>query len=67
MNNAQFATAIHILTMLAITNKLLSSAYIAGSINANPAIVRKLISTLSSHALVITREGKIIFVTVKYL
>ncbi|MES2457587.1 MAG: Rrf2 family transcriptional regulator [Bacteroidota bacterium] len=58
MNNVQFATAIHILTLLATTEEHLSSAYIAGSININPAMVRKSLSVLSSHGLVETREGK---------
>ena len=58
MNNIQFATAIHILTLLAVTGDNLSSPYIAGSININAAMVRKSLSILSAHRLVITREGK---------
>jgi Rrf2 family protein len=58
MNNIQFATALHILTMLAITKDKLSSSYIAGSININAAMVRKSLSILSAHGLVETREGK---------
>jgi len=58
MNNIQFATALHILTLLAMTDDNVSSAYIAGSIGINPAMVRKSLSTLSNHGLVITREGK---------
>ncbi len=58
MNNIDFATAIHILTLLAITGDNLSSAYIAGSININPAMVRKTLSVLSTQGLVKTKEGK---------
>lgn len=58
MNNIQFATAIHILTLLALTKDSLSSSYIAGSININPAMVRKSLSILSSNGLVETKEGK---------
>lgn len=58
MNNIQFATAIHILTMLARTNENLSSVYIGGSININPAMVRKSLSVLAAHGLVETKEGK---------
>ncbi len=58
MNNIEFATAIHILTMLAKTGDHLSSSYIAGSININPAMVRKALSVLSTHGLVETKEGK---------
>jgi Rrf2 family protein len=58
MNNIQFATAIHILTMLARTNENLSSVYIGGSININPAMVRKSLSILAAQGLIETREGK---------
>ncbi len=58
MNNIQFATAVHILTMLARTGENLASPYIAGSINVNAATVRKSLSTLATHGLVTTREGK---------
>jgi len=58
MNNINFATAIHILTMLAITKENLSSTYIAGSININPVMVRKSLSLLAAQGLVETREGK---------
>lgn len=58
MNNVQFATAIHILTMLARTNESLSSVYIGGSININAAMVRKSLSVLAARGLVETREGK---------
>ncbi|MCX2484614.1 RrF2 family transcriptional regulator [Pedobacter sp. MR2016-24] len=58
MNNIQFATALHILTMLAITKDNLSSSYIAGSININPAMVRKSLSILSVYGLIDTKEGK---------
>lgn len=57
MNNVQFATAIHILTLLA-SEGTLSSTDIAGSININSAMVRKSLSVLSKHGLVETREGK---------
>ncbi len=58
MNNIQFATAIHILTMLSVTGQSLSSTYIADSININPVMVRKLLSILNSYNLTETREGK---------
>jgi len=58
MNNIQFATALHILTLLALTEDSVSSTYIAGSIGINPAMVRKSLSILSNNGLVITREGK---------
>jgi Rrf2 family protein len=59
MNNTRFATALHILTLMTVQkNVLLSSEYIAGSINVNPAIVRKEIIQLKKAGLVISKEGK---------
>ncbi|WP_316846813.1 Rrf2 family transcriptional regulator [Pedobacter psychrodurus] len=57
MNNIEFATALHILTLLAIFKENLSSAYIAGSININPAMVRKSLGVLRMHGLIETKEG----------
>lgn len=59
MGNVRFATAIHILTLLAyLKEDILSSEYIAGSININPVLVRKELSNLRQHGLVQSREGK---------
>lgn len=59
MNNTRFATAIHILTLLAATSdEWLSSDYIAGSININPVMVRKELSVMTEAGLVITKKGK---------
>ncbi|WP_234734035.1 Rrf2 family transcriptional regulator [Tellurirhabdus bombi] len=59
MGNARFSTAIHILTLLAgAGEELLSSEYLAGSININPVLVRKELSNLRKHGLVISKEGK---------
>jgi Rrf2 family protein len=57
--NARFQIAIHILTLLSKAgNELLSSEYIAGSLNTNPALVRKEISNLRNHGLIDSKEGK---------
>lgn len=59
MNNVRFATSLHIMTLLSYyKDELLSSEYIAGSININPAVVRKEISNLKSNGLIISKEGK---------
>lgn len=59
MNNTRFATAIHILTLLADQPEdWLSSEFIAGSININPVIVRKEIGHLKKIGLVQSRKGK---------
>lgn len=57
--NTRFKIAIHILTLL---NKaegvLLSSDYIASSLNTNPALVRKEIGNLRNFGLITSKEGK---------
>ena len=59
MNNTRFATAIHILTLLAKAgDEWVSSEWIAGSININPAMVRKEMSVLQNAGLVVGRKGK---------
>ena len=59
MNNTRFATAIHILTILAADKDAwLNSDYIAGSINVNPVIVRKELIILQQAGLVESRKGK---------
>jgi len=58
MNNAKFATAIHILSLLEYSKgEKLSSEYIAGSINLNPALVRKEISSLKKLGFIESKEG----------
>lgn len=59
MNNTRFATAIHILTLLAKNpNEFLNSEWIAGSINVNPVMVRKEIGALKKVGLVQSKNGK---------
>ena len=57
--NGRFPIAVHILTLLSKAgDELLSSDYIAGSININPALARKEISNLRNLGLIISKEGK---------
>jgi Rrf2 family protein len=57
--NSRFAISVHILSLLArAEGELLSSDYIAGSININPVLVRKELINLRNHNLVASREGK---------
>ncbi|AZA56436.1 Rrf2 family transcriptional regulator [Chryseobacterium shandongense] len=59
MNNTRFATAIHIMTLLAESpQEWLTSEWMAGSININPVIVRKELSVLREVGLIISRQGK---------
>jgi len=57
--NARFQIATHILTLLYHSNgEVLSSDYISGSVNANPALIRKELGNLRKHGLVESKEGK---------
>lgn len=59
MNNTRFATALHILTLLALKpEEWLSSEFIATSINVNAVIVRKELITLAASGLILTKKGK---------
>jgi Rrf2 family protein len=59
MNNTRFATAVHIMTLLAKSpQEWLTSEWIAGSINVNAAIVRKEISVLREVGLIVSKQGK---------
>ncbi|MCV9386847.1 Rrf2 family transcriptional regulator [Reichenbachiella ulvae] len=60
MNNTRFATALHILALLADSEEeWMRSEWIAGSINVNPVIVRKELSLLNEAGLVDSRKGKV--------
>lgn len=57
--NGRFQIAIHILTLLDKgRGELLSSEYMAGSMNINPVIVRKEISNLRKAGFIDSKEGK---------
>lgn len=59
MNNTRFATAVHIMTLLAASPQdWLTSDWIAGSININAVMVRKELSVLRAAGLVTSRQGK---------
>lgn len=59
MNNSRFSISVHILTLLAATKgEVLTSDYIAASININPVLVRKELINLRKHNLVGSKEGK---------
>src|SRR6202521_6388761 len=57
--NVQFTVAAHIMAALGFFNgKEISSATLAGSVNADPTFVRKSLSKLSKAGLVVTTRGK---------
>jgi len=59
MNNARFATIIHILTLLAKnTGQWSSSDWIAESIQINPVMVRRELAVLQEMGWVVSKKGK---------
>ncbi|HRV96461.1 MAG TPA: Rrf2 family transcriptional regulator [Anaerolineae bacterium] len=55
--NSRFAVAVHILALLALEGRPLSSKYIAGSVNTNPVVIRRILSLLSKAGFVDTQLG----------
>jgi Rrf2 family protein len=56
--NSQFSIAVHVLTMLAKSrDENLKSEYLAGSVNTNPVVVRRLLGQLSHGKLVVSQTG----------
>ncbi|MBE9585513.1 Rrf2 family transcriptional regulator [Mucilaginibacter sp. JRF] len=59
MNNVRFSTALHILTLhYYMKDEMLTSEFVAGSMNVNAAIVRKETSNLRKFGLITSKEGK---------
>lgn len=48
---------VHVLTLLAGADKLLSSAWMAGSVNTNPVVIRQVVGQLRTAGLVETMPG----------
>ena len=56
--NSRFAVAVHILTLLEQSGgEPATSEYIAGSVNTNPSLVRRLLGTLAKAGLTTSRMG----------
>lgn len=59
MNNLRFATAIHILVLLDKNrNELITSDFIAGSLNVHPVVVRREIKVLREAGYIESKKGK---------
>lgn len=53
MYSTKYAVSIHILSLIALSkDKSITSEYIAGSVNTNPALVRRLMSDLKQSGLI---------------
>ena len=58
MINCRFTVAIHVLCLLATDRmKLLTSEFIAGSVNTNPVVVRRILAVLRNAGLVESQPG----------
>lgn len=56
--SSRFAVAVHVLTLLAQSGgEPVTSEYIAGSVNTNPSLVRRLLSTLARAGLTTSQMG----------
>ena len=58
-SNSRFAVAVHVLALLASENKILSSSYIAASVNTNPVNIRQTLASLKKSGLVTTTAGSL--------
>lgn len=57
-SSSRFATAVHILTLLASQkDESLTSDYVAGSVNTNPVVIRRLLRMLADAGLVSSCPG----------
>ncbi|MGE7093611.1 Rrf2 family transcriptional regulator [Lysinibacillus sp. NPDC048646] len=59
MVNSRFSVAIHILSLIATTSdkSQLTSDYMAGSVNTNPVVVRRMIGVLKKAGLLSSQSG----------
>lgn len=59
MVNSRFSVAIHILSLIAMSldKNQLTSDFIAGSVNTNPVVVRRMIGVLKKAGLVTSNSG----------
>lgn len=55
--STQFTVAVHTLALLALDPRPLSSTFIAGSVNTNPVVIRRLLGPLQAAGLVRTHLG----------
>jgi Rrf2 family protein len=58
VKSSRFVVAVHVVTLLAHEEgKALTSDYIAGSVNTNPVVIRRILTQLSKAGLISTTEG----------
>ena len=57
MTNVRFAVAVHILTLLSHAEEPCTSAFVAGSVNTHPVVVRRMLGMLQRAGLVSAQAG----------
>lgn len=58
MGNSRFTVAVHVLTLLASDrSSAMTSEHIAGSVNTNPVVIRRLLAALRAAKLVASQGG----------
>jgi DNA-binding IscR family transcriptional regulator len=58
MSNTRYTVAIHVLTLMAFCGpEALTSEFIAGSVNTNPVVIRRILSNLRAAKLVASQGG----------
>ncbi|MGY3777798.1 Rrf2 family transcriptional regulator [Isobaculum melis] len=56
--STKFTVAVHVMTLLALNkDKELTSAYLAGSVNTNPVVIRRIMGQLKQADLILTKAG----------
>jgi Rrf2 family protein len=56
--NTRFSVAVHVVALLAHEKgRTLTSDYIAGSVNTNPVVIRRMLSLLNKAGIVVSTEG----------
>lgn len=57
-SNSRFAVAIHVMTLMAQSpGKPVTSDYVAGSVNTNPVVIRRLLASMRRAGLVTSQGG----------
>jgi DNA-binding IscR family transcriptional regulator len=55
--SSRFSTAVHILTLTAMSEQTCTSEYIASSVNTNPVLIRRIIGYLKKAGLIYVHAG----------
>nr|WP_200961420.1 Rrf2 family transcriptional regulator [Paenibacillus sp. Soil522] len=55
--STRFSMAVHILSLIAVSSNELTGDFIAGSVNTNPVVIRRIIGMLKKAGLVEVRPG----------